>query len=389
MKSILFLLRSFSLGGAERQLCVLAAGLKQSGYSVKIAVFYTGGPLEAEARAMGVEIMDLKRMGRWDLLPFCSRLISSIRREKPDILHSYLQVPNIWAAFIKIFLPHTKVVWGIRASNMDMKPYGWQWQLTDKVESLLAKIPDWIICNSQAGLLHHAQRGYPTKKMSVIPNGINTEHFFPDRNLGKTLRKQWGVREGYKLIGIVARIDPVKNYPNFLYAASLLVHERKDVRFVCVGGGLDSYAQEYRELARSLNLQDYLIWAGERTDMLNVYNALDVFVLSSNSEGTSNTLGEAMACGVPCVATDVGDTAKLIGSLGEVVPPKDSAELKRGILTMLNRLENETDLYSRIVQRIVDQFSVTKLISKTIETLEEVFVTKTGARNSLRPGAKY
>jgi hypothetical protein len=140
MKRILFLLRSFNVGGSERQLILLSAGLQQSGYSVKIAVIYAGGPLEEEARKMGIQIVDLKRKGRWDVLAFFFRLIELIRKEQPDILHSYLQVPNIWTAFVKMVLPRTKVVWGIRASNMDMKPYGWQWQFTDKVESLLAKI---------------------------------------------------------------------------------------------------------------------------------------------------------------------------------------------------------------------------------------------------------
>jgi glycosyltransferase involved in cell wall biosynthesis len=263
MKSILFLLRSFSLGGAERQLCVLAAGLKQSGYSVKIAVFYAGGPLEVEAREMGIEIMDLKRMGRWDLFPFFLRLVNLVKREKPDILHSYLQVPNIWSSFVKLVLPRTKVVWGIRASNMTMENYGWQWQLTDNVEALLAKIPDWIVCNSRAGSLYHAQKGYPTKKMSVIPNGIDTKRFFPDRKLGESLRKQWGVQDDQKLIGMAARIDPMKDYPNFLHAAALLIQERKDIRFVCVGDGPDKLVREYRELSHSLVLEHFLIWAGK------------------------------------------------------------------------------------------------------------------------------
>src|SRR5687768_15908558 len=134
MNSILFLLRSFNVGGAERQLCLLASGLQQSGYRVKVAVFYAGAPMEVEARSMGIQIVDLKRQGRWDLLPFFLRLIRLVKTENPDILHSYLQVPNIWAAFIKLVCPRTKVVWGIRASNMEMKQYGWQWELTDKAE---------------------------------------------------------------------------------------------------------------------------------------------------------------------------------------------------------------------------------------------------------------
>jgi len=379
MNSILFLLRSFSIGGAERQLTLLASGLQQSGYSVKVAVFYGGGPLEEKARAMGIQIVDLKRRGRWDLFSFFFRLIGLIRKEHPDILHSYLQVPNIWAAFVKLVLPRTKVVWGIRASNVAVENYGLQVQLTNRAESVLAGIPDWIICNSKSGMFHAVEMGYPKEKMCVIPNGTDTRHFFRDRKSGLKMREQWGIKANQKLIGMVGRMDPMKDYPNFLQAASLLVRERKDICFVCVGDGPDKLVQEYRELSRSLKLEKFLIWAGRQEDMLSVYNVLDILVLSSAyGEGFSNALGEAMACGVPCVATDVGDAAQLIGSLGEVVRPGDSAELKRGILTLLNRLEEEgTSLNSDVAQRIVEQYNMAKLISTTVDTLEGVCATKT------------
>ena len=377
MNNILFLLRSFNRGGAERQLCALAAGLQESGHSVKVAVFYMGGSLEAEARAMGIQIVDLKRRGRWDLFHFFLRLIRLIRREKPDILHSYLQVPNIWSAFVKLVLPHVKVVWGIRASNVAMEKYGWQAQLTDRAESLLARIPDQIICNSQAGMRYAVEKGYPRKNLCVIPNGTNTERFFPDRKSGLRLREQWGVEADQKLIGMVGRMDPMKDYPNFLQAASLLVQEREDIRFVCVGGGPDKYIYEYQDLAHSLNLERFLIWAGEQDNMLNIYHSLDVLVLSSAfGEGFSNSIGEAMACGVPCVATDVGDAAQLIGTLGEIVPPGDSEALKEGILTLLSRLENETNLSAKVTERINEQFNMAKLVSRTTDILNQVFAAK-------------
>lgn len=374
MKRILFLLRSFNLGGAERQLILLASGLQQRGYSVRVAVFYAGEPLEAEAKTLGIQIIDLKRKGRWDLLPFFFRLFGLIKREKPDILHSYLQVPNIWSALIKIVLPRTKVVWGIRASNVEMKQYGWQWQLTDQAEAFFARIPDWIICNSQAGMLHAVKRGYPREKMSVIPNGIDSARFFPDSKLGSRLRKEWDVQPYQKLIGMVGRMDPMKDYPNFLRAASLLMEQFKDVRFVCVGSGPDKYVQQYRELARSLNLEKSLIWVGEQQDMVGIYNALDVSVLSSAyGEGFSNVLGESMACGVPCVATDVGDAAQLIGDLGEIVHARDSEALTRGVVTLLKRLESEKNkLKNEVVQKITDEFSAAKLVSRTVDTLKEV-----------------
>jgi glycosyltransferase involved in cell wall biosynthesis len=376
MKRILFLLRSFGIGGAERQLNLLASGLQQSGYSVKIAVFYEGGPLEEDARTKNIQIVDLNRKGRWDLIPFFFRLVALIKIEKPDILHSYLQVPNIWAAFIKLILPRTKVVWGVRASNVDMKQYNWQSQLTDYAEALLAHIPDYIICNSQAGMRHSIANGYPEKRMSVVPNGTDTTHFYPDRKLGLKIRTQWRIKPDQKLIGMIGRMDPMKDYPNFLRAASLLLRECENVRFVCVGGGSDKYVKQYHELACSLGLEQVLIWAGEQENMLSICNALDVLVLSSaHGEGFSNVIGEAMACGVPCVATDVGDAKQLIGSLGEVVPPRDSEALKQGVLAVLKRLElDEANLHSEVSRRIYEQFSASKLISRTIDVLNKTWM---------------
>lgn len=386
MNSILFLLRSFGVGGAERQLCLLASGLQQSGYRVKVAVFYAGEPMEVEARSMGIQIVDLKRQGRWDLFLFFFRLVKLVKTERPDILHSYLQVPNIWATFIKMVLPRTKVVWGIRASNVEMKQYGWQWELTDKAESLLANIPDWIICNSLAGMHYATRNGYPVGKMSVIPNGIDRQRFFPNRQAGLRLRKEWGIQANQKLIGMVGRLDPMKDYPNFLRAAALLARERSDLRFVCVGGGPDQYVREYRELSSSLQLDSYLYWAGERNDLPDIYNALDVMVLSSAyGEGFSNVLGEAMACGTPCVATDVGDAAQLIGSLGEIVPAREPEALKRGILMLLDRLESDkANLKKEVEQRIINQFSVAKLVSRTVDTLNEVLARKNTDKEALR-----
>lgn len=375
--NILFLLRSLNVGGAERQLLLLASGLQQRGWSVKVAIFYAGGPLDEEARTMGIQIVDLKRKGRWDLVPFFFRLVDLVKKERPDILHSYLQVPNIWSALVKLFLPATTVVWGIRASNIEWKNYGWQWQVTDKTESLLATIPDWIICNSTAGLRHHVQKGYPKNRMSVVHNGIDTMRFFPDRELGKKLRAEWGVQANQKLIGMVGRIDPIKDYPNFLHAAALLVQECPEVRFVCVGGGADIYVREYYELACSLDLQDVLLWTGEQTDMLHVYNAFDLFVLSSISEGISNVLGEAMACGIPCVATNVGDSDQLVGAVGEIVPARDSEALKQGMLNLLERIEkNGSSLNVQVRQWIIQQFSVAKLVSSTLDVLDQVLAGK-------------
>ncbi|MEJ5200941.1 MAG: glycosyltransferase [Anaerolineales bacterium] len=372
VKKVYFLIRSIGIGGAERQLCLLASELQKNGYQTKIITIYGSGSSEAEPKSIDINITSLGRRNRWDL-SFFIKLFALIKKEKPDILHSYLQIANIAAALVKILFPRIKVVWGIRASYVDTSQYGCLVQITQKVHDHLNKMPDYIIFNSQAGMKYAAGLGYPKEKSCVIQNGIDTKRFFPDREAGLNLRQNWRVDANLKLIGMVARIDPQKDYPNFLNAAALLAKERSDIRFVCVGDGPEKLKREYWQLSHRLGLDSVLIWAGEQKDMLSIYNALDILVLSSYGEGFPNVIGEAMACGVPCVATNVGDAAQLIGHLGEIVPPKDPEALKQGIIALLDRLEHkEIDLRAQTRQRILEQFSVANLFLQTANIFEQI-----------------
>jgi len=378
VKKILFLIRSLNIGGAERQLCLLASELQKNNFSTRIVTIYGGGALEKEVEAMGISVTSLRRRNRWDLR-FFIKFFLFVKKEKPDIVHSYLQISNIVAALTKMLLPKTKIVWGVRASSIETQQYGLLVQITQKVQDHLSKIPDWIIFNSYAGMKHAIGLGYPKEKSCAIPNGIDTKHFFPDRDSRLKQRQRWKIDTDRKLIGMVARIDPQKDYPNFLNAAALLVKERTDVCFVCVGSGPENLMREYQQMAHKLNLNNFLIWAGEQRDMRSVYNALDILVLSScYGEGFPNAIGEAMACGIPCVATNVGDTEQLIGPLGEIVPPKEPEALKRAIVALLDRLEKEGhNLKIATRQRVIERFSVANLIFQTIDTLEQICLQET------------
>jgi glycosyltransferase involved in cell wall biosynthesis len=372
MHRILFLLRSFNIGGAERQLILLASALQDQGYSVKIAIFYSGGPLEVEVKKRGIEVINLQRKGRLDFRSFFFRLTSLIRHNKPDILHSYLPVANIWAALVKILLPETIVVWGVRASSLDLKQYNWQTQFTEFIEIQLSRFPDWIICNSQAGLLNSLKKGYPKARMSVISNGIDTNRFFPDRERGLHLRKYYNIENDQKVIGMVARIDPMKDYPNFLHAAALLLKEKPNIHFLCVGDGPQKLIHEYKQMASSLGLENAVTWVGYQENMFAVYNALDILVsASAYGEGFSNVVGEAMACGVPCVATNIGDSALLVEEFGELVPPSNPQALRDGILNLL-RIISQRDSFgaNQLAQRVTREFSVDALASNTIRLFE-------------------
>ena len=360
---ILFLTRSLNFGGSERQLVLLARGLHQRGHDVAVALFYSGGPLEADLREASVRVLPLNKRGRWDVLGFLMRLVRTVLHERPDLLHTY--IGNLMTVFVQPFLPSMKIVWGVRCSNIDFSRYDWLFRTSHALECRLARSADLIIANSHAGRRGHVADGYPGDKTVVIPNGIDTVRFFPNPEARERVRAQWGVGRDESLIGLVGRLDPMKDHETFLQAAVLLLQERKQMRFVFVGDGPSDYRIALQERAHALGLTNHLLWVGAQSQVVDVYNALDLLVNSSYGEGFSNVLGEAMACGVPCVATDVGDSGLVVGDVGELVTPKDPVALKTGIQRALNRKPGVTE----IRQHIVEHFSLENLVLTTERAL--------------------
>lgn len=365
---ICFLLRALTYGGAERQLVVLAKGLHARGHDVVVVVFYSGGPLEKDLLDAGVRIRSLNKRGRWDVQNFLSQLVRVMREDRPDILHSYLT--ELVTMILKPLFPRTKVVWGIRVSNIDYRDYDWLALVSFKLDCWLSRFADAIISNSHSGRDYHVALGYPAEKTVVIPNGIDTDRFYPNPMARGRIRKEWGIAEHEVLIGLVARLVPMKNHPSFLKVAASLVQERKDIRFVCVGDGPKDYRTTLQELTKTLGLTGYVIWTGARSDTADIYNALDLLVSSSAyGEGFSNVLGEAMACGIPCVVTKIGDSALVVGPSGTIVPPNDSEALADAMGRMLTAPRPDP---MTIRRRILDHFSIETLVSATERTLQAV-----------------
>jgi glycosyltransferase involved in cell wall biosynthesis len=234
----------------------------------------------------------------------------------------------------------------------------------------LARFADMIIVNSFAGRDFHVQHGYPAEKIRVIPNGIDTDTLRPSEVDRASKRAEWGVGDHEILIGMVGRLDPMKDYPTFLHAAALLSEQHDHVRFVCVGHGDPEYTAKMRDLAEALKLRNRLIWAGIHHDMQAVYNAFDISVLSSCGEGFPNVVGEAMACGKVCVVTDVGDAARIVGDTGRVVPPGDPQRLSDAITEVIGMSKEERmDSEHRARYRIVEHFGVNALLDRTLDAV--------------------
>lgn len=363
---ITFLARSLEIGGAETQLVALATRLQSGGrFAVSVVTFYPGGALEPLLRDAGVPLTTVDKRGRWDLARFGLRLVQCLRRQQPQVLHSYLGPPNLMAAACKPWLGGVRLVWGIRASDMDLSRYDWSWRAVFAAERLLSRIPDRVVANSAAGRDLVSAAGFPPGRIDVIPNGIDCERFRPDRASGAALRGKWLGDAGGPLIGIVARLDPMKDHETFLRAARVLSDAQPGARFVCVGGGPQPLASRLRAMAESLGLGDRVVWLGQRTDTPAVFNALDLATLSSAyGEGFPNAVGEAMASGVPCVVTDVGDAAEIVGNTGSVVPRRDAGALAaawRSLSAFPAKERDRRTLAAR--RRIVENYSVDAMVA--------------------------
>ncbi|MGF1933175.1 MAG: glycosyltransferase [Nostoc sp. ChiQUE02] len=364
---IVFLIRDLNYGGAERQLVTLVKALDKQCFDVTVLCFYPSGSLslDKDLKDSGIPVICLEKQGRWHLFSFFWRIVQHLQYIDPDVLHGYIGIPNLLTIFLKPFFPSTRMVWGIRSSNVDPDFYNWLGCLLFQLECLLSRFADLIIVNSYAGRAYYLTHGFPANKMTVIPNGIDIELFKPDQGARIKIRRSWGISEDTILLGLVGRLDIRKDHPTFLRAAALLYKERQDVRFVCVGSGSENYARELYKLADELGISDQVIWVKACTDMSAIYNALDIVVSSSYTEGFPNVIGEAMACGVPCVVTDVGDSAWIVGDTDVVVPPKNPEALKTAMKRLIEDIGKIECDRTQIRQRIIDQFSVVKLVLKT------------------------
>lgn len=269
------------------------------------------------------------------------------------------------------------VLWNIRSSNLDMTHYRRLSGLVLKACSRLSGWPAAVVVNSRAGQAFHEQLGYHPRRWVYIPNGIDTDQFRPDLSARTALRNELGLASDALLIGLIARFDPMKDHENFMLASSRLAAKAPDVHFVLAGNEVDPSNPFFGNYLESNALHGRLHLLGQREDTPSLMAALDIASLSSYGEGFPNTIAEAMSCGTPCVVTDTGDSAFLVGTTGIVVAPKDPQALADGWQQMIAMgIEGRKTLGAAARQRIQLNFQQDE-ITRQYEQLYESLIPLT------------
>ena len=369
---ILLIIRSLDVGGTETQIAQLARGLARRGIDVRIAVFYTGGVIEKQLQTHSIQVTNLNKGGRWDIAMFTLRLRKLIKSYEPDVVYGFLTESNLCALLCKLFSRKVVVAWGVRASISDIRirKYDCFVLIEYVLAKLLSRFTDLIISNSLSSKQFHEKAGFKPPLYYVIENGVDTDRFRKARDLGEALKRELRIRQETKLIGLVARLDPIKDHKTFIEAASILYKKRSDVMFMCVGTGSSQYQRVLIEEVNRKQLTEAILWLGERNDMVRVYNALEINTLCSLSESFPNSVCEAVSCCVPCVVTDVGDIAAIVGNAGIVIGQKKPDELAAAWSELLdNKSFDREKILDQARERLKNRFGVEFMVDRTIEVL--------------------
>jgi glycosyltransferase involved in cell wall biosynthesis len=360
-------------GGAEMMLCALIAASDTARFRHTVIALTAGGKYVAQLEGLGVGVASLDmKPGRPGLIALF-KLARAVRRSAPDVLMGWMYHGNLaallgrWLAFRRI-----PVIAGVRQSldSLANEKRG-----SAMVIRLLAKLSsrfEAIVYNSQRSAGQHEALGYDKSKSVLIPNGVNTGAFAPSPDARSLIRAELGVPDGTLLVGRIGRNHPMKDHATFLDAAGLVALEMPEVHFILAGTGMEPSDPGLARRAARTDLSGRVHLLGERHDLPQLTAALDVACSSSAfGEGFPNVIAEAMASAVPCVATDIGDSAFVLGPDGSIVPPRDARLLADALLRLL-RLppDHRSQLGQSLRRRALGNFS----LESALRRFEDLFM---------------
>ena len=309
----------------------------RSGERIETAVvsLLDRGPIGQQIAALGVPVHALEA-GRQVPNPASAlRLRSIVRGFRPDVVKTWMYHANLVGGVVAK-TTGTPVVWGIHHATTDRRSLSARTAAIVAASARLSRlVPSRIVCVSEAGLREHAAAGFAADRLAFIPNGIDVELFARNDAERTRVRAELGIASSTPLVGIVGRVHPDKAHGVFLSAAAQVRRQHPGVRFLLCGTGTAATDLEMTRLVQQHGLGDATFQLGARQDMPAVYSALDLLVSSSATEAFSLTIAEAMSAAVPCIVTDVGDSASIVGSTGSVVPAGSPDRLAEAILRML------------------------------------------------------
>jgi glycosyltransferase involved in cell wall biosynthesis len=352
--SIRFLIPTLDRSGAEKQLTLLACNLPRDRFEVEVIALTRGGPYEDELRRAGVRVTVLGKRRKLDLGALRS-LRRWLREQPPDILHSWLFASN---AYARLALPrHRRFKVVVSERCVDSWKAGWQLWLDRRLISRT----DRLLANSRSVADFYREQGVPQDLLAVIPNAVVQP---PKPTVSRMqLLSDLSLPADVRLVGYVGRLAKQKKIETILWGIQVLRQADEDARLLIIGDGPEKAAlQQY---ARDVECADFVRFLGHREDASSLLHHLDVFWLASGFEGMSNSLMEAMTCGVPVIASDIPPNRELIthGEHGFLVNLDDGVGYAQYTAKLFREPELRHQLVDAARRRMETEFSVDRMVA--------------------------
>ncbi|HUO84036.1 MAG TPA: glycosyltransferase [Thermoanaerobaculia bacterium] len=358
---ILHLVTGLRVGGAETMLRNLVTRMDRTRFENRVVTMTSGGELAAEIVSAGIPVESLDMRPSVPDPRAVFRLARLLRVRQPDLVQSWLYHADLLGALVAGPARRT-LLWNVRCANTSTPDRTVISPLLLRFLARMSRVPAAVIVNSAAGRVEHERLGYRPRRWEVIPNGFDIHRFAPNRAARAALRARLGVSDDALLFGLIARFDPLKDHGTFLDAAGIAARQH-DIHFVLAGKGVNESNELIRARSQANHLNGRIHFLGQVRDVERVIGALDVACSTSVGEGFPNVVGEAMACGIPVIATDVGDTAWLVGAnTGMIVPPSDPKRFADAMMAMAASPDARREAGRLARERIVGSFSLGAMV---------------------------
>ena len=355
----------------KRLVCTHAEAADFQHQVVSLCSLGTVGP---EIQSAGVRVHALGLRSALQIPIVFVRLVRLIRRERPDIVHSWMYHSDLVGGLAAYVAGCERVLWGVRVA--DIAPEFGVARSTEWIRRacayLSSHLPARIIYVADSARRRHEAVGYNAEKSVVIPNGYAIPPLSKEE-ARERLSGELGVNSKALLVGAAARYDIQKNQLAFVRACALVALQVPAARFVMFGRGVDQQNRQLMEAIESTGFRHRFFVLGERRELVGYLAGLDVFCMNSLVEGFPNVVAEAMSVAVPCVVTDVGDAARLVGDTGQIVPPTNDEALSQAMLSLLRMEPNARMRLGQLARaRIESKFSLDTIIRRYEGVYQEV-----------------
>ena len=363
---IAFIITGLSTGGAEAMLFKLLQRIDRRKFTPYVISLTTEGDYGSHIKTLEIPILALNIHSGFPNPLKLLKLVCFLSTGKFDVVQTWMYHADLLGGIAARLAGIRAIVWNLR--NSDLSPARSK-PSTRIVVKLCAFVSGWLpqrilSCSKQAREAH-VLAGYPRHKIVCIPNGFDLEHFVPDSRARISLREELGLMSDNPLIGLIARDDPQKNHLGFIKAATRVHAVMPDVHFVLAGKGVDVNNNVLLSAIIQAELRGVFHLLGRREDMPRLVAALDILASSSYGEAFPNVLGEAMACEVACVVTDVGDSAEIVGDIGRVVAPGDMPGLASHLIEFLQlSLATRIALGRQARQRVQARYEISDIVER-------------------------